>query len=78
MQKSFRVPDMTLPVSNVWAYLSTVLLWVKPALSSRGFALTLDIRLDDRHENDFCVGSPTVFLEGLVAHRPQRTCFVLC
>ena len=39
----------------------TDLLWVKPALLARGSALTEEIRQDDRRENDFCVGSPTVF-----------------
>ena len=38
-------------------FLWTDLLWIKPALPAGGSALTYEIRPDDKHENDFCVGS---------------------
>ena len=39
----------------------TDILWVKPALASRGPALTEEVRQEGWHEDYFCVGSATAF-----------------
>ena len=65
MPNFFRVPDVTLHVSNIRASSLKDFLWVKPELPSRGSALTEEVRQEDWHEDDFCVGSPSAFPRGL-------------